>query len=102
MPFARKQDPATSHVAAATVQDITATKLAVLRALKRSRTDVQILEIYLKDRKAPKASESGIRSRRAELVRDGFVVDSGSRMKLDSGRMAIVWRLTTEEERANV
>jgi hypothetical protein len=40
---------------------------------------------------APTASESGIRSRRAELVRQGVVKDSGERQVLRSGRKAVVW-----------
>jgi hypothetical protein len=40
-------------------------------------------------------SESGIRTRRKELERQGMVVDTGVRVALDSGRMARVWDLTT-------
>lgn len=92
MPKARRSDPQTSHDAAESVSNITATQEYVLRALKRARTDVQLVEAYRAMRKAPIASESGIRSRRAELVRKGLVVDSGKRDVLPSGRKAIVWR----------
>jgi hypothetical protein len=46
---------------------------------------------YNNMRTAPRASESGIRSRRAELVDRGLVVDTGRRIRLESGRYAIVW-----------
>lgn len=38
-------------------------------------------------------SPSGARTRRAELVAQGKVVDSLKRTKLPSGRFAIVWKL---------
>jgi hypothetical protein len=91
MPNARKTDPHTSHDAARSVDHITDTQLYILQALSRPRTDIQLVEAYSKLVKAPNASESGIRSRRAELVRKGKVVDSGIRQVLPSGRMAIVW-----------
>jgi hypothetical protein len=91
MPKARKTDPQTSHEAAESVNNVTLTQEYVLKALRRARTDVQLIEAYRSMRKAPPASESGIRSRRAELVRKGLVVDTGSRQVLPSGRKAIVW-----------
>lgn len=91
MAKARKTDPVTSHLAAESVKDVTATQEYVLKALRRSRTDVELVEAYRALRTAPRASESGIRSRRAELVRKGMVVDTGRRVRLGSGRYAIVW-----------
>lgn len=38
-------------------------------------------------------SESGIRTRRKELQKQGLVVDTGERVVLDSGRTARVWDL---------
>lgn len=92
MPFARRTDPSTSHEAAESVENLTATQKYVLEALVRPRTDLELVEAYGYLKLAPRASESGIRSRRAELVRSGLVVDSGERKKLPSGRRAIVWR----------
>lgn len=94
-PRARRTDPKTSHDAAESVRDVTATQEYVLRALRRPRTDPELLEAYRKFKRAPRASESGVRSRRAELVRRGLVRDSGRRIVLESGRAAIVWEKTS-------
>lgn len=91
MARARNTDPLTSHLAGASVGDVTKTQQYILRALRRSRTDVELVEAYNSLKTAPRASDSGIRSRRAELVRKGLVVDTGRRVRLDSGRYAIVW-----------
>lgn len=91
MARARNTDPITSHLAGASVKDVTKTQEYVLKALRRSRTDVELVEAYNNLKTAPRASESGIRSRRAELVRKGLVVDTGKRVRLSSGRYAIVW-----------
>jgi hypothetical protein len=91
MPYARKTDPTTSHEAAAKVDNLTATKQAILKALNHPRTDVDLISAYQSLYGAPAASESGIRTRRAELVAAGLVLDSGLRAKLPSGRRAIIW-----------
>ena len=90
-PRARRTDPKTSHDAADGVRDVTATQDYVLRALRRPRTDVELVEAYRNFKRAPRASESGLRTRRSELVRRGLVRDSGRRIVLESGRAAIVW-----------
>ena len=92
MPAARRTDPQTSHDAAASVKNLTPTKEYILQALVRPRTDIDLVEAYRNMKTAPRASESGIRSRRAELVAQGLVVDSGARVKLQSGRWATIWR----------
>lgn len=89
---ARNTDPNTSHEAAASVKDITLTKHYILKCLVRARTDVELVEAYQNLKGAPKASESGIRSRRAELVREGYVVPTGLEVQLPSGRYAKVWQ----------
>lgn len=43
---------------------------------------------------------TSIRPRCSELVRMGLIRDSGKREKGEGGCNAIVWRLTTEDERA--
>jgi len=53
--------------------------------------DWDMIDKYRTRKRAPKASTSGLRSRRAELVRMGLVKDSGKRIKLRSGRYSIVW-----------
>lgn len=94
MPTARKTDPLTSWLAARSIDEdsITETKRYLLKALNRPRTDVSLSEAYRNLKGSPRASESGLRTRRAELVAQGLVVDSGAREKLASGRVAIVWR----------
>ena len=91
---ARNTDPKTSHDAAASVKDITLTKHYILKCLVRARTDVELVEAYQNLKGAPRASESGIRSRRAELVREGYVVPTGLEVKLPSGRYAKVWQIS--------
>jgi hypothetical protein len=90
---ARRSDPVTSHDAAESVDNITATQNYILRCLRRPRVDVELVNAYRAYKTAPRASESGIRSRRAELVDRGLVIDTGKRVRLDSGRYAIVWGL---------
>jgi hypothetical protein len=100
MPHARKTDPQTSHDAAASVKNLTPTKEFILKALNRPRTDVDLVEAYQNMKFAPRASESGIRSRRAELVAQGLVIDSGARIKLPSGRWATIWRRAEGKQHA--
>jgi hypothetical protein len=91
---ARKTDPTTSHEAAASVGNITNTQKVILHLLQKPMTDVELIESFYKsvNRSLVWASESGIRSRRSELVQAGLVADSGTREKLPSGRNAIVWQ----------
>jgi len=58
--------------------------------------EYQGLQIYrqLKEEQTFFASESGIRTRRSQLVKLGFVQDSGFRLPTRSGKSAIVWRLS--------
>lgn len=91
MARARTLDPSTSHQAAASVSNITPVKRAILDALQVAMTDQELVLAVRLTHGDMLASESGIRSRRAELVAEGFVEDTGSRIKLTSGRNAIVW-----------
>lgn len=99
MPYARLTDPTTSHDAAASVENVTATQKFILTLFSiMPLTDEDLVHIYQQqirmgadERDVPRASESGIRSRRAELVKKGLIVDSGLRQRLTSGRNAIVW-----------
>lgn len=90
---ARSTDPVTSHLAAESVDNVTETQGFIIRCLKRPRNDVELVQAYRQYKTAPRASESGIRSRRAELVDRGLVIDTGRRVKLESGRYSIVWGL---------
>ena len=91
MPSTRHSDPQTSFDAADSVTNLTAMKQHILKVLKRPRTDVELLEAYKNLKTAPPASDSGLRTRRSELVDLGLVIDSGMRKKLPSGRFAVVW-----------
>jgi hypothetical protein len=93
VPFARLKDRETSHLAAASVDNITKTQQAILVLLRKKMTDEELVQAYFvrsSNRKAPYASVSGIRSRRAELVRLGLVKEVGF-AKSASGRKATVW-----------
>lgn len=93
MPGARRFDPQTSHDAANTVQDVKETQRIIMDMLKLGpKNDIDII-MAIKYFHGPIASDSGIRSRRAELVQRGLVKDSGVREKLASGRLSIVWSL---------
>lgn len=91
MPSTRYTDPQTSHDAANSVENLTVVKQHILKILKRPRTDVELLEAYRNLKTAPRASDSGLRTRRSELVDLGLVIDSGMRKQLESGRFAVVW-----------
>jgi hypothetical protein len=94
---ARNSDHATSHAAAASVRKISATQSAILAILQVSaKTDELLISVYNSRAERhpdlyPKASPSGIRSRRAELVRLGYVKDSGRTAQISAGRQATVW-----------
>lgn len=95
---ARRTDPETSHAAAASVADLRTSQKAVLRVL-RSRpsagfTDEELVFHYQAKRVSvdhPRQSESGIRTRRAELVAAGLVEHRDTKRLLRSLRWARVW-----------
>lgn len=97
---ARTTDPGTSHAAAASITEDTlrANQAAVLDFLRASgpMTDATLVEAYngtawSDGTTLPRQSQSGLRTRRAELVTAGLVTDTGEREFLASGRKAIVW-----------
>jgi hypothetical protein len=93
---ARTTDPDTSHAAAASIPSdkIRASQAAVLEVMKEfgPMSDV-VLVAYYQGTGQPPQSESGIRTRRKELVTLGKIRDSGRKTVLASGRMAIVWEV---------
>lgn len=98
---ARTSDPDTSHAAADSITDITARQNAVLQVMHNAAaplTDPQLAELYDETGGLPPQSQSGLRTRRAELVRLGRVRDSGGHMPLPSGRHAIAWELVPDSE----
>lgn len=92
MAKARNTDPQTSHEAAASVDNIKQTQFMIWHLLEIPKHDVDLIKSYRAYPNIPQPSESGIRSRRAELVARGMVKDTGHRVKLPSGRRAIVWQ----------
>lgn len=91
MPFARTTDPETSHEAANSVTNISPLKREILQRLMTPMTDADLIRT-LKIYSDLIVTDSGVRSRRAELVQAGLVKDTGARVKLETGRSAIVWR----------
>lgn len=90
---ARCSDPVTSHAAAASVHHQTETRTWILQALTVCpMTDTDL--IAWARRVGRTESESGIRTRRKELVSAGHVAPTGRTETMPSGRLAIVWGVT--------
>lgn len=85
---ARGSDPITSHTAADSVTRIRMSQAHILSIIKEHGP---ISDQEIAARLEMKMSPSGARTRRAELVGRGLVVDSGKREKLESGRLSILW-----------
>ena len=100
---ARNTDPGTRHAAAASVQDQSLLRQAILQVLREHgrMTDHVLWEEHIRPlsddpRSAVHCVDSGCRGRRNELVELGYVRDSGY---LDAGktnREAIMWEATPE------
>lgn len=94
---ARGTDPQTSHDAARSIKadHIRASQQAILDILRDhgEMNDLELVRRYqqLADPGRPHQSESGIRTRRSELVDAGRVVDTGRRVAMPSGRQSILW-----------
>ena len=100
MQYARTTDPSTSHEAAASIKNATRAQASVLDVFHDAisgMTDATLVDAYELNGYFPEQSQSGIRTRRKELVDAGKIVDSGQRIKLNSGRRAIVWQLARSE-----
>lgn len=91
MAHARKTDPQTSHDAGASVRNVTKTQEYILKALKRPRSDEELLEAYRAQKMAPMASDPGIRTRRKELVDMGLVKAVGVGLT-KSNRKTTIWK----------
>jgi hypothetical protein len=90
----RPADPQTSHDAAASLGDVRESQRTVHRLLRTygPATDEQLLAIA--GHAGFHISPSGLRTRRHELVALDLVRDTGRRVQMRSGRMAIVWEVT--------
>lgn len=96
---ARHNDVETSHLAAASVSNLNDKQRFVLDTFKleaNPMTDEELIYAYSYrvdfTNLAPQ-SESGLRSRRSELVTKGELRDSTKRRKTKSGRLSIIWEL---------
>lgn len=103
MRSARIGDPRTSHNAAATVDGVTDAQARVVVLLARygPGTDEDLADRYQRMIRLlgwPLISPSGLRTRRAELVDRGDVVDSKLEGRTASGRSATVWTLNVPPE----
>jgi hypothetical protein len=97
MPNARRTDPDTSWEAALSIDGATLNKVQknILNLLNTAMCDQELVEEYRywsRQLGDDYASDSSIRTRRAELVRKGLVVDTGERRKTLSGRNTVVWK----------
>lgn len=90
---ARATDPETSHEAAASVEDVRESQRMVHQMLDGLGPQTDEVLVSHAGMIGLPISPSGVRSRRAELVRLGLVEDSGKRERLASGRRAIVWQV---------
>lgn len=86
--LSRSTDPQTSKEAAKVVSRGKVREEILSLLEKGSLTDQQIIA-----RLGVKASESGVRTRRSELVKAGLVYDTGERRLTDTGRRSIAWGL---------
>jgi len=102
-PRARRSDPWTSHEAAESItpKQLRASHLAVLDCFDRFGPfhDKLLMVVYERNRKDfrwPPQEDSGLRTRRRELVDRGHLQDSGKTVLIGEGkrkRHAIVWEM---------
>jgi len=92
MPHARHTDPTTSHEAAGSVTGLSTTMKNILFMFESygPMSDEELARMWAL-RVARFISDSGLRSRRSELVALGYIKDSGARARTRSGRSTIVW-----------
>ncbi|MBA7551343.1 hypothetical protein ES705_43883 [subsurface metagenome] len=89
---ARRGDPETSWQAAESVAGIRESQARVYVLLHRFGPCSDERLIRFAESRGVMMSRSGIRTRRSELVDLGLVEDSDYKIKLKSGRKAIVWK----------
>lgn len=102
-PRARRTDRSTSHAAARSVRNQTATHARLVEVMERygPATDEEIAAYYGNLAQLfdwPPVSPSGLRSRRAELVDLGTIVDTGEKGRTTSGRSCTIWELAAEQK----
>lgn len=92
-PQARWTDPETSHIAAASVSRLTEKRAAVLLLLREigPATDEELVATY----SGPPQKDSGIRTRRSELVKLGLVRPTGERVRNRTGGLSQTWEVAS-------
>jgi len=91
----RASDGHTSRKAASSVTNMTKKRQDVMITFRRygTLTDEQLVSVYGQMGDVADQSESGLRTRRSELVKMGLLCDTGQTRRIRSGRMAVVWGL---------
>lgn len=92
----RPGDPETSQHAAASINDLRASQREVLQLFRRFGPMHDKALVRCARHAGIRQSSSGLRTRRAELVGYGYLMDSGRREATESGHTAIVWTLAVE------
>jgi hypothetical protein len=97
VPKARTTDPQTSWDAAESVRNVTDTQAAILMLLRATpMCDEKLIAEYRRWERIdnyPAASDQGIRSRRAELVRLGLVIPAPYKELMSTNRYGQVWQV---------
>jgi hypothetical protein len=97
VPKARTTDPQTSHDAADSVRRVSDTQAAILMLLRATpMCDEKLIAEYRRWERAdnyPAASDQGIRSRRAELVKMGLVTPAPYKELMTTNRYGQVWQV---------
>jgi hypothetical protein len=88
MPAARKTDPRTSHEAAESVIEVSDTQYKIWSLLRKNLTDEELVVAFRG--RGWSGTDSGIRSRRKDLVDLGVVVVKNY-ATTRAGRRCIVW-----------
>jgi uncharacterized protein (DUF2225 family) len=99
MPSTRTNDPETSHLAERSVSDVTEKQDAVYEVLKvfGPLTDKDLIQIYgeaVNECGLCPQSDSGLRTRRKELVDKGIVEWTGQKIKDGTRRLSRTWKVT--------
>jgi hypothetical protein len=91
-PRARATDPVTSYQAAQSVRDLTGKQQAVLDCFLQHgpMTDEDLIGRYRAEFRLEQ-TDSGLRTRRHELVDQGWLRDSGRKGTTAAGRASIIW-----------
>lgn len=90
---ARRTDPETSHLAAQSVRDVRASQQQVMALFEQFGAMHDELLIVRAIAVRTWQSESGLRTRRNELVKMGRLRDSGQKVKTKGGRNSVVWEV---------